>query len=1009
MIKFFVKRPVTTIMFVLLWVVLGIAAFPNINIERTPAIDFPMVTATLVYPGASPAEIESQVVQKAEDAISEVAGVKKITSQAFENGGFVMAEFNLGVNVNDKASEVKAKLDAIGSEFPEGLKQPVVEKLNPLQESVIDIVLTGASPRDLEFYATDVLSNKITATRGVAGINVFGGEQRAVRIWMNPELMAARGVAVMDVVAALGAQNLNVPGGRIEQGTDSNNIRFIGEFASVGDIENLHITTAEGQNFPLSEIAQVVDAARDVETGARYNGQSVVILSVVKASDGNAIKISENLRKQLPAMQQSMQTRLPDAHMEIISDSSIVIADETNNTVRDIFLGLALTVIVLLVFTRNWRTTIIAGIMIPSSLVAGLFFMNLSGFTINTMTLLAIATALGTLVTDAIILIESALGLIERGMSPEDAAVEGTKKVAVRIFATILTHVVVFLPLAFMDGIVGQFMKQFGMSVVYFVLLSSMFSFTLTPMMIAKILRARSKKKEKIEKPKKHLEWFRPFYDWQLSNPWRAVGIAVAVLVITIIPMHWVGNEFQPAMDANEITITARAPAGTNFARSEQIAQQIEKKLHDFKEVKSTSIKIGQRGLQNIDVRVKLVPRAKRSRSDKLIAQEMAKKLYEIPDAEIQIRAGESMGGAGFSSDIVMNISGENDAMREAYADQVIKLLNQIPEIQSAVRAQQAPGEELKFIPSNDNMSFWGIKNASAGTALRTALFGNDDYKYKEAGKEYPIILEFSKPFKNREMFDNVFVSSPKGLVPLSQLGGVQAAQATPDIRRLDKNRITEIDINLGKSTIGPVQSKIEAGLKTIDWKPGYQATFGGMSEIQSETTSEIGTAFLLAAILTFMSLAAILNSWAHPLTIVSGILTSFSGVFVLMFLVGATINIASMLALIMLIGLAVSTNILVLEPTLEDIERGVPASKALWDQFVDKKRMLAMTTIAVVAGMVPQLWSVDGMKISMGAVIIGGTLASLFWTFFLTPAIFTLMERTRKKKNAEKPKNSGV
>ncbi len=1000
MIKFFVKRPITTVMFVLLWVVLGIVAFPRMNVERTPAIDFPMVTTTLVYPGASPSEIESLVIQKTEDAISEVAGVKKITSQAFESSGFVMAEFNLGVNVNDKASEIKAKLDAITNEFPDGLKTPVVEKLNPLQESVVDIVLRGASPKELESYVDDVLKNKITGIKGVAGLDVFGGEERAIRIEMNPDEMAARGITIMDVTAALAAHNTSVPGGRIQAGADANNVRFIGEFASTQDIGKLRITTAEGQNFSLNEIADVRDSAREIDTGARYNSEPVVILSVVKASDGNAIKISDELYKKLAGWEAEMVDYFtPGVSMQIISDSSVAISHETDVTLRDIWLGLALTILTLLVFTRNWRTTVIAGVMIPASLVSGLFFMDMSGFTINSMTLLAIATALGTLITDAIILIESALGLIDKGMSPEDAAVEGTKKVAVRIFATIATHVVVFLPLAFMQGIVGQFMAQFGLSVVYLVLISSVFSFTLTPMMIAKILRSKKSKQKSNPKPVSGLGWFKPFYDWQVKHPWKAVGIAFGILVLTIIPMRWVGNEFSPSIDANEITISARAPAGSTYTKSEDIAKQIENTLNNFKEVKSVAVKIGERGVQNINVKIELVERAERNISDKKLAQQMLPALAQIPDAEIQIRAGEAISGGAIQSDMVLNISGADDTKREEYADKVLAIINEIPEVQSAVRAQQAPGMEIKFMPQSDKTSFWGIKNASAGIALRTALYGNDDYKYKEAGQEYPIVLEFAEAFKTRDMFDSVFVASQKGLVSLAELGVIETAPATPDITRLDKNRITEININLGKSTLGPVQAKIESALDSIDWAPGYSAKFGGMSEIQAETESEMGRAFLLATILTFMALAAILNSLAHPFTIASGILTSFSGVFLLMFLVGATMNVAAMMALIMLVGLAVSTNILVLEPTLEDMERGIPADKALWNQFIDKKRMLVMSTVAVVAGLIPQLWSADGMKVSMGAVIIGGILASLFWTFFVTPALFTLMEKARRKK----------
>ena len=1001
MLRFFVRRPVTTLMFVLFWVVLGFVSFPKMNIERTPAIDFPMVTATFIYPGASPAEIESQVVKKAEDAISEVSELKKITSQAFENGAFVMAEFNLGVNVNDKATEVKSKLDALSSEFPDDLKQPVVEKLNPLQESVVDVVLRGGNPRDIEEYVKNTLSNKITAIKGVASVSVFGGETRAVRVEMNPESMAARGVTLVDVVSALGMRNLNVPGGKIETGTDSSNVRFIGEFQNVEEIANLRLTTVEGQSFKLSDIATVIDAARDIETGARYNGERVVIASVVKASDGNAIKISEALHKKLPELQEDLESRFPGAKMEIISDSSVAIADETYNTIEGIILGVIFTVLVLLAFTRNWRSTVIAGVVIPASLIAGFFFMDGSGFTINAMTLLAYSSALGTLVSNAIVLIESALQEMRAGKDPENAAIDGTKKVAVSVLAGVGTNVVVFLPLAFMGGIVGQFMIQFGLTVVYLTLLSLLFSFTLTPMMIAKFLRLTDNKKKKViqnikNTKKEEQSNLRKWFNYQYTKPWRVVVIAVTVLIGSTMLMRFVGNEFAPSTDTNEINITARAPMGATFEKSEAIAKQIENKLSEFEEVKSTSVKIGERGLQNISVKVELVDIEDRKHSDKELVREMVPKLSEIPDVEIQARAGQSMSGAGVSSDIVLNILGEDDAKRETYAKQLLDMINQIPEVQSAVFAQQEPGLETRFIPDEEKMNFWGIKNSYAGSMLRTALYGNDDYKYKEKGEEYPIVLEFARPFKTSAMFDSVYLNSQKGMVPLSELGNIEVVRATPDIRRLNKERITEIDINIGKSTMGPVQKKIEAAIAKVNWEFGYGAEFGGMSEIQDETTGEIGRAFFLAIILTYMLLAAIMNSLAHPFTIATSILTSFAGVFALLFLSGASMNVGAMLAFVMLVGLVVNNNILLLEPTINRVNKGENVKDALWAELKDKKSMILMTSIAVMTGMVPQLWSADGMKVAMAAVMIGGMFASLVWTFALTPALFFLVERGR-------------
>lgn len=1003
MLKFFVRRPITTLMFVLLWVVLGFVSFPNMNIERTPALDFPMVTATFVYPGASPEEIESQIIKRAEDAISEVSELKNITSYGYENSGFVMAEFNLGVNVNDKASEVKTKLDALISEFPDDMENPVVEKLNPLQESVMDIVIRGADARDVEEYVDDVLSNKITAIPGVASVSVFGGRERAIRVAMNPDSMAAHGVTVMDIVAAMGAHNLNVPGGKIETSQSSSNVRFIGEFASVDEIANLQLTTVEGDKFKLSEIATISDAARDIENGARYNGESVVVASVVKSSDGNAINISNALREKMPALQNDLKSRFPDAEMLIAADSSIAVADETDSTINGIILGVLLTVLVLLAFTRNWRSTIIAGVVIPASLIAGFFMMDGSGFTINALTLLAYSSALGTLVSNAIILIESALQEMRAGKEPEDAAIDGTKKVAVSVLAGVGTNVVVFLPLAFMGGIVGQFMVQFGMTVVYLTLLSLLFSFTLTPMMIAKFLRLTDRKRArksaatpaKAEATAAVNGGLRRWYDYQHSHPWRVVGIAFAIFIASTMLMKFVGNEFSPSTDANEITVTARAPMGSTYEKSESIATQIEERLHKFDDVKSTTVKIGERGLQNITVTIELVDASERRDSDKILAQKMLPAISDIADAEIQIRAGEAM-STGISSDLVLNVYGDNDEMREEYADKIINIVNRIPEVQSAVRAQQLPAMETQFVPNTEQMSFWGVQNSYAGTTLRTALYGNDDYKYKENGKEYPIILEFAKPFKNAALFDNVYVNSQKGMVPLSSLGEIKMERSTPDIRRKNKNRYTEIDINIGKSTMGPVQTKIQNELDKMEWAPGYYTEFGGMSDTQAESGREIGRAFLLATILTFMLLAAILNSLAHPFTIATSILTSFVGVFVMMFLSGATMNVGAMLAFVMLVGLVVNNNILVLEPTIKRVSAGENPYTTLWQELMDKKNMVLMTSIAVIAGMVPQLWSIDGMKVAMGAVMIGGMLASLIWTFTLTPALFFLVEHAR-------------
>ena len=518
--------------------------------------------------------------------------------------------------------------------------------------------------------------------------------------------------------------------------------------------------------------------------------------------------------------------------------------------------------------------------------------------------------------------------------------------------------------------------------------------------MIAKLLKLQNKTRQSTKeiKAQNNSSRLRVWYEYQHKHPWIVIIGAILILILSARLTGYIGNEFSPATDANEITITARAPMGSVYTKSESIAKEIEQRVAQFPEIKSVTVKIGDKGLQNISIKLSLVDVNKRKISDKKLAQKILPVLSDITDAEIQIRAGENMSSAGISSDMVLNVFGEDDVKRTFYANQIIKHLNQIEAVQSAILAQQTPANEIRFVPNNDKMNFWGVKNSVAGSTLRTALFGNDTYKYKEKGDEYPIILEFGKQFKKQSMFEDIYVNSTKGMVALAQLGNIDSVPATSNIYRLNKNRISEIDINIGKSTIGPVQKEIQQYLDSMNWESGYSASFAGMSEIQSESNQEIAQAFLLATILTFMLLAAIMNSFIHPFTIATSIITSFAGVFVVLFLSGASLNVGAMLAFIMLVGLVVNNNILVLEPTVAHVQQGEDAYKVLWSELMDKKRMIWMTTIAVVAGMLPQLWSTDGLKVAMGAVMIGGMCASLIWTFCLTPALFFVMEKLRMK-----------
>lgn len=1005
MIKFFVNRPVTTIMFVLFWVLLGAWSLPKMNIERTPPIDLPMVSVSLVYPGASPLEVEEQVLKPVEDAVSEVSQIKRLTAQAFEHGGFVLVEFDLESDVNHKSLEVKDKVEAILQDLPTELDKPKIEKLNVLQESVVDIVLYDASGeiddflRRAYFYSIDNLANKFTAISGVASVKVTGGEERAIRVDLNPVQMTARGVAITDITDALAKNNLNFPGGKIEQGANSMQVRFVGELANVEDVANVAITTAEGLIFRLKDVASVTDSFKKPEAGARFDGRDIVMLSIVKSSDGNAINISEKILADLQRHTDATRAELGEgATLEVVSNQATYVLKETNSTLNGIILGMILTIVILLIFTRNWRTTIIACVVIPTSLIAALFFMQLAGFSINSLTMLAMATALGTLIFNAIIIIESALQLMRQGATPEDAAINGTKRVFAAVLAGAGTNICVFLPIALMGGIAGLFMRQFGLSVVFITLFSLMFSFTLTPMMIALMLRVKKEKGKREVAKKAEKTFMKKVFDFQFRRPLIVIAAAFGILFASSMLMKFVGNEFAPETDIAEITIYAQAPRGATFQKSVEIAKEIEARISDFPEVIGSSVDIGTNGVENVVVIARLKPFDQRDITDKQLAQLFVPKLSTIIDAEISVRAGKAM--AGNVADIVMNITGDDNELREGYAHRAIEIINKIPEIQSARLSAQNPGYEYRFIPNQDKMNLWGVTNVQAATALRLALYGTDDaYKFRDNGQEVPIIIAIGDEFMHPDMFGDIVVKSAKGLVPLDEIGEIRREPASPNIYRRDKGRVSELQIILGKSTLGPVQAEITRALNSqIDWQPGYGFYFAGIGEMQAESNTEMGGAFILAILLTYMLLAAIMNSMLHPFTIATGILTSFAGVFIMLFLAGASINIAAMLSIIMLVGLAVNNNIIILEPATNLVRGGMDMKTAVWSTLQDRSRMILMTSIAVVSGMVPQLWAPEGMKSSMGAVIVGGMLAALVFVYFLTPALFFAFERLRSR-----------
>jgi HAE1 family hydrophobic/amphiphilic exporter-1 len=1010
MIEFFVKRPITTIMFVCVFVVLGIVSFYTLSIESTPKVDFPIVTVSVQYPGATPLEVETLVVKKIEDAVSELSEIDKIRSQSYEGFGYIYIEFLMSADVNVKSIEVKDKVEAILNDLPDAIEKPVIEKFDPLVEPVMDLVLSSdtVDARDLYEYADKTLKTKLASVKGVAKIDVYGGKERQINVRLDPMLMKQHYIAIADVIAAMQAKSTNIPGGLLEKDLNSLSVRFVGEFQSVDEIKNMMLTSQDGARFPLHEIAIVEDSCKKIETIARYNGKDVVGLSLNKVSDGNAVDIAQEIEHRLGEFREFLPEGM---RLEIASDTTTFVVNETNDTLINILIGVFLTVVILFLFTGQARLTFIAAIVIPTSLISAFSLVSASGFTINIMTLMAIATSLGTLIANAIVIVENVLVHLEHKETSVHAAIDGTKEVAGAVMAATGTNLVVFMPIAMMGGIVGQFMQSFGLTVVYATLFSLLASFTLTPMLCALLLKKRDNRQRNtgrtfnpfhklVEVTDNGVEFLKKEYRSVFDLIFKFPKITILVLIVLFFSlrfiMPYIDNDFTPQTDEDRITVSLVMPQGSTIERTLGVCKIIEERIEQVPERASYLTAIGENGVENATIAVDLVPSTERKRSDADIIDALIPFMARIPDAEINLERGINRGS--MTGDVSINVYGINyDKMLEL-AQLMKAKMEKSGYFRSVTSSYKTPKKEIQFLPDQDRLIQYGVTNVQVGSTVRSSIYGNTDNVYKEKGEEYDINVQLNDIYAmGADDIEGITVRSAKGLIPITEVGTLKNDIALPTIWHRDKDRVISLGGYLSKSSLGYVKNVLDKEFKDLSFEDGYGYTYVGHSEYQEETNREIGRAFILAVILTYMLLSALLNSGMYSLPIMLSVVTSFIGVFFSLFFLGQSMNIASMLGMVMLVGLVVNNAILLLDYTLLKIKEGVPVKEALWLGASVKFRAIIMTSLAIVLGVLPQLMhSINPAKQSMGAVMIGGMLASIVFTFIFTPVAFWYISRLR-------------
>jgi hydrophobic/amphiphilic exporter-1 (mainly G- bacteria), HAE1 family len=1016
-----VRRPVFTTMMVALCVVMGTFAFLRLQTDLFPDVEFPVVSVTTVYPGAGPEEIETQVTDRIEEAVSTLAGIESLRSFSQQNVSILIVEFDLGVEQDQAAIDVRDRIETVRAEMPPAVEAPVVQKFELGALPIMELALAGPQGVDALYELADrELRDRFSRVGGVAGVEIVGGREREVEVLVDPERLRAYGLTLGDVVDLIGAENVSVPGGRVSEPRADVPVRVVGEYQAVEDLEDLRLGLGDGGVTRLAELATVRDGFEDTNQVARYNREPAVRLSIQKRTDANTVTTAEGVRREVAAIGRDLP---PGASLTVVRDQSEFIRDSINDVLFNLLIGIVLTTAVLFAFLHSWRGTLIAALAMPITVVSTFLLMDAAGFTLNVMTLMALGITVGILVTNTIVVLENIYRHLDAGGAPGEAAAAGTAEVGVAVAASTLTNLVVFTPIAFMGGIIGQFFYAFGLTVVFATLFSIFMSFTLAPLLAARLLRTGETDHEE------HSPWLGPIwqrwdraYDslagsyrsglrWALARPrngWAVIGlILIGSFLVLFTTGRFVGGEFLPRTNEGAARVTLELPPGTPIAQTAAVAGRAEARLAAMPEVESILLTVAGGGDGFFAIggganRAELLVtfRDDAPRAD-VVVRDIRPLLADLPDTSLTVVATDPGGGGGGGGDapVQLLISGPDYDLLQELAATVAGRLGRLPELSDVNNTVEDPRAELVFRPDRAALADYGLTVGQVGQLVRASIEGTVAGVYRgEAGRERDIRVRLVEEARARTaQIGDLQVRTPRGTVPLTSLGQL-VEQVTPTaIQRVDRLRSVQIDAQIGAGSLTDAVAAIEAAMAEIPLQPGYTWRITGDFEQFSEALGSVLIALILAITLTYIVLAMILESFVHPFTVMLTLPLGAVGAILGLFLWGASMNIFSMMAIIMLVGIVVNNAILILDYTSILRARGAGVVEALLEAAPARLRPIVMTNIAIVFALIPQAVGTGAgaaFRVPMAVVTMGGVLLSAVFTLFLIPVIYTKLDR---------------
>jgi HAE1 family hydrophobic/amphiphilic exporter-1 len=941
-----------------------------------------------------------------------------------EGLSMVNIQFNIGKDEEVALSEVKDAIDQILNDLPDGADKPTSRKLDMNNFSpIVSLVLNGNMPAtELYTLAEQNISDSLSQVEDVGLVEIIGGYQREIRVEFDKMLVFENMVSLPQISGLLNEANSQLPGGSFKQPGQDLSVRMSGEFASLEEIGDIDIPVAGGTR-KLGQLADIKDSNKTVRTRTlvldkenNVMADNAILLQIIRTPNGNTVQGVRDVIARLPVIEAEYGNRI---QLSVLSEDATFVQNSVDDTVSNVYMGIILTGLVLLFFLHDLRSTLIVAISMPFSIVSTFMIMQTMGISLNMMSLMGLSTATGVLVANSVVVLENIFRMKEEGHNRVDSAAKGTSEVVVAVMASALTNICVFFPLANVSGMVGMMLQDFALTTVIATVFSILVSFTVTPMLASLILPESAKKERRLsiwlESVFKAWErWYERLLKLMMKNRKRCLGVVAVTIVLfmgsmSFVVMGFISFELSPNIDGGEINATVELPQGYDLNETAAVLQEVQSRLKEYPDVLNIVTTLGRisrvnQGVNQAQMAIKLTEREYRDKSNLVIAAEMTRTLADIPNANIKVNAASAFGGGG-QAPVSFYLQGQDMDKLEEIADGFIEKMHQIPGFINIDKSSRPGKPEITMRPDRKKLSEEGVSVHALGLSLRGAVEGIEATKYKDEGNEYDIRVVFTdSSLLSYEDLTSIPVMTPGGPRPISYFADIDFTTGFNQISRVDKFKtITVSSYLLPDFPQGNAQSAVNQIAASTDFPVGYKLSWGGNARMLMETMQDMMRVFVIAVVLTYMLLAAILESFVQPMLILATVPLAFIGIIVIIVLTGTSMNMASMLAIIMLVGIVVNNAILILDYMNLLRREGLSTKEALIIAGPRKLKAILMSNIATILGMLPMALAIGSsgaeMRQSMGIVSIGGILSSTVLTLFIIPAIEYIFARKQLKK----------